>query len=946
MIKIPHLIPRFKFSVVSLSLPNFLLLALLLVSLSLAAAPVPRSDLWVTNGTVYATALDEGNSANKILYIGGDFDYVGPRTGTGVALSASTAALVANMPEINGPVYAVVSDGAGGWFVGGSFTTVGGVPRNNLVHIDSPPAVDMDWDPSPDGAVRALLLTGTDLIVGGDFTSPWTFLASLDVSTTTAVVSNSFPETNGRINALAADGAGGWFVGGSFSTIGASSLNNLAQIDITLAVTGWNPNPNGVVRTLALSNDTTALLVGGDFNTPRTFLASLDTTTAVANNSFPQTDAAVHSVVSDGSNGWYVGGAFTTVGASSRNNLARIDNLPSVTDWDPAPNNIVRGLFADGSNLYVAGDFTTISSLLRSRLASFALSVETLNDWAPVVGGTVNAVSVAAGIVYAGGDFSSVGGLRRSNIAALDLVSGAAKSSWDPSANATVRALLLSDDAQTIYVGGDFTSMGGQFRNRLAAVDEPTGAVSLWNPNADNSVRALVMSDDNVHLFAGGDFTTIGSLTRRGVAEIAIINGIASPWDTGGVDGNVEALLISGGFVFLGGNYSGFDGGVTLRNNLAAAAADSGAIAGWNPDVNNTVRALAMSADELTLYLGGDFTAIGLSDPLNYIGAIDVASGLAKLWAPNGNQSVKAISLSKDRVSAYLGGDFTLLGGVPRNRFAAVKLSDGTVIDGSGGGSDWQPDVDQSVESLAMTSDGLLLYAGGGFKSMAATRQSYIAEVATIALETQAPQTTATPVGTTFNSEDIVPITLVCDDGTGSGCAATYYTTDGTVPDKNSTLYMSPFLLETTTVLRFFSVDNIGNAESFSVNSESYTVELLAPVTTISPGTRIYQADSLTLTLSCSDDFSGCAATYYTLDDTTPTTASLLYSGPFEISGNVIVKFFSVDNAGSVEDVKRASFISNNGGPGALGFWSFLSLFLAALFILFRSEKPGRVFVC
>jgi len=927
-------------------LSNILLLTLLLASFSLAAAPLPRSDLWVANGTVYATALDEGNSSSKTLYIGGNFDYVGPRTGTGVAINATTATLVANMPEINGPVYAVVSDGSGGWFVGGLFTTVGGLARSNLVHIDNTPAVT-SWNPGPDGAVRSLARSGTDLIVGGDFTSPRAFLASID--TGTAAVDGAFPQSNGRINALAADGAGGWFVGGSFSTLAASSRNNLAQIDNALAVTGWNPNPNGVVRTLALSNAGTALLAGGDFNTPRTFLASLDTTTAVANVSFPQTDAPVHSVVSDGSNGWYVGGAFTTVAAASRNNLARIDNSPAVTAWDPSPNNVVRGLFSDGTNLYAAGDFTIINALLRSRIASFALAGETLNVWAPVAGGTVNAISVFDPgspdpiVVYAGGDFSSVGGLRRSNIAALDLITGAAKSNWDPSANATVRALLLSADAQKVYVGGEFTSIGGQFRNRLAAVDGTTGGVSTWDPNADNTVRALVMSDDDVHLFAGGDFTTIGAVSRRGAAEITIVNGLASTWDSGGVDGNIEAMLVSGGFVFLGGNFSGFGGGVTLRNNLAAAAADSGAIAGWNPDVNNTVRSMAMSADALTLYVGGDFTAIGSADPLNYIGSVDVATGVAGLWAPNSNQSVKAISLSKDRVSAYLGGDFTLLGAVSRNRLAAVKLSDGTVIDGSGGGSDWQPNADQSIESLAMTSDGLLLYAGGSFKSIASIRQSYIAEVATITLETQTPQTTASPVGTTFNNEDIVPITLLCDDGTGSGCAATYYTTDGTVPNKNSILYTGPFQLETTTVLRFFSVDNIGNTENFSANSESYTVELEAPVTTISPGTRIYESNSLTLTLTCSDDSSGCAATYYTLDDSTPTTSSFLYSGPFEISGNVIIKFFSIDNAGSVEDVKRASFISNDGGPGSLAVYSLFILAWVACLSLFRPVKPGGV---
>ena len=78
-----------------------------------------------------------------ILYVGGTFDHVGPRTGPGVPLDISTASPMTGFPRVEGSypftpfVYAAVSDGKGGWFIGGTFITVGGQGRQKLAHIAS-----------------------------------------------------------------------------------------------------------------------------------------------------------------------------------------------------------------------------------------------------------------------------------------------------------------------------------------------------------------------------------------------------------------------------------------------------------------------------------------------------------------------------------------------------------------------------------------------------------------------------------------------------------------------------------------------------------------------------------------------------------------------------------------------------------------------------------------
>src|SRR5580765_2478305 len=90
-------------------------------------AQIVRQDLDIANGGVSAIVVS-GNT----LYIGGNFTHVGPETGGGVPVDAATGVAIPGFPKIAGAVFAVVSDGAGGWFIGGSFTAVGGIARSNL----------------------------------------------------------------------------------------------------------------------------------------------------------------------------------------------------------------------------------------------------------------------------------------------------------------------------------------------------------------------------------------------------------------------------------------------------------------------------------------------------------------------------------------------------------------------------------------------------------------------------------------------------------------------------------------------------------------------------------------------------------------------------------------------------------------------------------------------
>ena len=149
--------------------PRYTALMLLALSLTAGAAPsnaqIADSILWQTDGTVVALA-----QSGNIVYLGGYFTGVGPRTGSGAVVDLAAGAVSPAFPRIQGSVRAVAADGSGGWYVGGTFSSVGNTVRNNLAHILADGSVG-PWDPSPNARVNALAVSGSTIYVGGAFTA-------------------------------------------------------------------------------------------------------------------------------------------------------------------------------------------------------------------------------------------------------------------------------------------------------------------------------------------------------------------------------------------------------------------------------------------------------------------------------------------------------------------------------------------------------------------------------------------------------------------------------------------------------------------------------------------------------------------------------------------------------------------------------------------------------
>ena len=151
------------------------------------------------------------------------------------------------------------------------------------------------------------------------------------------------------------------------------------------------------------------------------------------------------------------------------------------------------------------------------------------------------------------------------------------------------------------------------------------------------------------------------------------------------------------------------------------------------------------------------------------------------------------------------------------------------------------------------------------------------------------PVVVATPVispnGGEVESGSTVTLTCATENAT------IHYTLDGTEPTAQSAKYEAPVAITKACTLKAVAVKE-GNYTDSQVATAQFTVKAKEVVATpvISPNGGEFET-SATVTLTCGTDD---AQIYYTLDGTTPTTASAAYSQPFTLTESATVKAVAV----------------------------------------------------
>ena len=720
--------------------------------------PQTTSTSIVVDGAVNSIA-----ATGSTVLIGGAFTHAGAYTG-GFASAPVAGGTLASLPPVNGTVNALVPDASGGWYVGGSFSSVGTTSVTNLAHITASGSVDGAWNPAPDNAVNALAISSdhATLYVGGAFATiggtTRNDIAALTASTGSPTAWN--PNGDGAVTDLVLSPDGSTlYAAGSFANVGGAARAGLAALATATGVaSSWNPGPDAVVSALAVSPDGATVYAGGSFanigGATRSNLAALSASTGLATSWTPQPNGAVSALaVSSSGATVYAGGTFGTVGGQARSDLAALSaSTGNATSWDPGPSGSVSSLAlsTDGATVYVGGTFTAIGGQSRDNVAAIAASDGTATSWQEDANTTVSVLAATSSAVGIGGAISGVGLQSRSEVAVFSTTSGLL--SANPGASGgVVNAVALSSDGATAYVGGAFTTLGGQTRNRIGAFSLTTGLVTSWNPNANNTVLALAASPDGT-VYAGGTFTTIAGAGRTRIVQLDQ-TGAATAWDpSSGVTGQVDAitLAISSGTVqtvYAGGSFTTLAG--QGRNRIAAIDPSTGSATAWNPNATSgQVNAIALSPSLSTVYAGGTFTTIG-GQARSRIAALSASTGAADAtWNPNASSTVNALAVSSDGSIVYAAGAFATIGGQTRNRLASVSSS------GTGSATTWNPNASGGVtagDAISIASSGLV--AGGVWTNLGSAPVADLGLFAfDVPVATTSPPVTGTPtVGSTLS---------------------------------------------------------------------------------------------------------------------------------------------------------------------------------------------------
>jgi uncharacterized membrane protein len=650
------------------------------------------------NDSVRALAVyDDGNG--PALYAGGSFTEAGGEPASRIAKWDGSAWHPLG-EGLNGSVLAlaVYDDGNGpALYAGGSFTEAGGEPASRIAKWDG-----SAWHPLGEGlngSVLALAVyddgSGPALYAGGSFTEaggePASRIAKWDGSAWSALGSG----VDSSVDALAV------FSSSSTSHLYVKgALGGLGRWD------GSHWSPAGVI---AGSGSPRAMTVFDDGTGPALYAVGVFTVDGGVrvNNNVARWDGTRWSALSAGYNeaGWGFGGGFALCLHGHDDGAGRSLLVGGLftSAQGVASHRIARWRIDEQSGGVWSGVGQSVDLGINNRAGA--------GD--PAVLAMCNHDDGTGPSLFLGGYFGFAGGVPANNIVRWD---GAEWRSLGDGLNGTVRAMAVHDDGtgRALYVAGDFTQAGGVPANRVARWNGSSWS-AVGSGVESGSVNALLSYDDGQGsaLYIGGQFTQLGG---QSVSRVAKWSG--GTWSAlgSGVPGTVYALAAfddgDGTVLYAGGQMAG---GVRRWDGTSWSTPGIGIPGG--------VQALAVHNDGTgpALFVGGQFSSAG------GIPAFGLAKWNGKVWSALGAGSSAGGPSSISRISSFqsleqpegsvlcIGGSFNAYSGSPNllrwdgSTFAGFGGSPGTV---SGGFQ-----VAVGVYSLGVFDDGRgpSLIIGGNF---------------------------------------------------------------------------------------------------------------------------------------------------------------------------------------------------------------------------------------
>lgn len=565
--------------------------------------------------TGFNAAVEPGGEVHTVavqsdgkLIIGGRFTSINGTTRTGIArLNLDGSLDTAFNPDlgIDRPVYAAAVQSDGKVVIAGGFSAVNGVVRNHIARLN------------PEG--------------------------SLDTGFNPAV------EASGEVHAVAAQSDGKLVIGGRFTLVGGTARSGIARLNQDGSLdTGFDPGSGAddEVRQVAMQTDGKVVLAGlfrRINGTPRHLIARINPNGSLDSDFSPQFPGdEINAVVLQSDGKIVLGGRFDQVNGVPRKHLVRLDEDGSVDsgfDLNSIPNRDISAAALQGDGkLILAGLFTSVGATPRNQIARLNADGSLDNGFKASLGapGWLHAVAVQSdGKVLIGGEFSMVDGAPRNGIARLN-TDGSLDAAFDPDGADYngVFDIAIADDGK-VLLGGSFNTTNGVSRNRIARLNSDgtldTGfdpGSGITDPILGPSVAAVALQKDG-KVVIGGGFWNVDGMSRLRIARLNSDGSVdpefqpqvGPPSSPFGELPFITCLAVqSDGKIIVGGYFTNVN--ETVRNNLARLNSDGSLDLGFDPGpgADGIVHAVLLQSDG-KMVVGGDF---------DHVNAV-VRNGLARL---------------------------------------------------------------------------------------------------------------------------------------------------------------------------------------------------------------------------------------------------------------------------------------------------------------------------
>ena len=262
------------------------------------------------------------------------------------------------------------------------------------------------------------------------------------------------------------------------------------------------------------------------------------------------------------------------------------------------------------------------------------------------------------GRIVIGGDFTSVNGTARNRVARLN-ANGTVDASFVPTNTITSSVLAVAAQSDNkVIIGGSFYGYSPAYNGRLNADGTVDTAFSSYPNGAVNAIG--IQSDGKIVI--GGAFTQVNGASRNHIARLNTDGSLDNTFQNGlsGASSTVRCLQIqTDGKILIGGDFTGVNN--TSRGYVArltsTGALDTGFVS--YPGASAPVYALAVQTDN-SVVIGGNFTSYA-SYNLSHVARLYADGTRDTSFAASGiNNLVEAVAVQSDG-GLLIGGTFTTI---------------------------------------------------------------------------------------------------------------------------------------------------------------------------------------------------------------------------------------------------------------------------------------------